>query len=481
MAIVILHYHLSAGGVTRVIEETSRCLTHGGIRHLILTGSAPACGDLPFHVIEGLAYHRESSWPAATELIADMRAAVEQVLGPGPHVWLFHNHSLGVNVRMAELVTILAISGERLVLQLHDLAEEGRPGNYSLLADGDSPYPHAPHIRYAFLNSRDRERFTAAGLPEARSMVLPNPIRLPESSPAQVASQARVLYSVRGIRRKNLGEVFLLAALSPAGTRYATTLAPTQKRWLPVFEFWQTFAVNSGLPVDLAVVDRIATDGGDSSFEAWQAQATHFLTTSVAEGFGLAFLEAVALGKPLFGRDLPGITKDHAAFGIQTGRLYERLLVSAAWIDRDLLRQHLTRTLQGLHEAYDSPLSSELVDATAEAMNHGGFLDFGNLPEDFQQLVLQHLLNGGATDDVLVEIAGERFRASEWLENTLTERSPTATAAQLTPYSPEAHLTRLSGLYHELLAVTPETPEFIPKHHVLKQYLQPENFHFLLT
>lgn len=477
MAIVILHYHLNAGGVTRVIEETSRCLTHGRVPHIILTGSAPSCRDLPFHVIEGLAYRRESAGPTAAELVEEMRAAI----GPGPHVWHVHNHSLGVNLRMAEIITILANAGERLVLQLHDLAEDGRPGNYRLLARSGTPYPHAPQIHYAFLNSRDRDRFTAAGLPEAHSMLLPNPIRLPTATPTPPASPARVLYSVRGIRRKNLGEVFLLAALSPSGTRFATTLAPTQLWWLPYFEKWQAFALNSGLPVDLAVVGRIATASGDTSFEAWQAQATHFLTTSVAEGFGLVFLEALAHGKPLFGRDLPAISHDHATQGIKAGELYEHLLIPAAWLDQELLCQHLSAALQQQFEVYGSELTRGFIDEVSMAMNLDGYLDFGNLPEDLQQAALQHLLDGAPPDDLLVQIAGERVPASRWLEKTLAARTPTATTAPLAHYSPTSHLTRLSKLYAELLATTPQPPAFLQLPRVLEQYLRPGNFHFLMT
>jgi hypothetical protein len=481
MAVAIIHYHLSAGGVTRVIEETSRCLTRGEIPHVVLTGSAPASGDLPFHVIEGLSYRREREGPSAIELIRLMRAAVESTLGPGPHVWHFHNHSLGVNVRMAELVEILARGGERLVLQLHDLAEDGRPGNYPLLAESETPYPYAPQIRYAFLNSRDRERFTAAGLPEAQSMLLPNPIRVPDSCPSPNASPARVLYAVRGIRRKNLGEVFLLAALSPSGTRYATTLAPTQERWLPVFEKWQAFARCSGIPVDLAVVGRVATEDGDSSFEAWQAQASHLLTTSVAEGFGLAFLEAIAAEKPLFGRDLPALTGDQIAQGIKAGHLYQRLLIPASWIDPERLRQHLTNALQTLMEAYGRDLSSGYVERVSDAMRFDSHFDFGNLPEDLQQAAIQHVLKAPFKNEVLVEIAGERFSAVEWLEEILAARTPTATAEQLAHFSPESHLARLTRLYNELSTTTPQPPSCLPKHRVLSQYLRPENFHFLMT
>ena len=67
---------------------------------------------------------------------------------------------------------------------------------------------------------------------------------------------ALVLYPVRAIRRKNLGELFLLAALSPKGTRYAVSLAPDAERWMAVYEEWRAFAADTGLPVLLDVVGR---------------------------------------------------------------------------------------------------------------------------------------------------------------------------------------------------------------------------------
>jgi hypothetical protein len=290
-----------------------------------------------------------------------------------------------------------------------------------------------------------------------------------------------VLYPVRGIRRKNLGEVFLLAALSPEGTQYATTLAPNQLRWLPYFEKWQNFATSSGLPVDLAVVGRLPTESGDASFESWQAQATHFLSTSVAEGFGLAFLEAAALGKPLLGRDLPTVTPDLKKQGIEPGQLYQRLLVPCAWVDCDLLHQHLTDALQARCQAYGGHFDHDRVQEVREAMHFDGHFDFGNLPEDLQRMAIHRLLDGAPSDQVMVEVEGRRFRASAWLEQTLARRSPSVTANQLDHYSPTAHLARLTSLHEELLATVPHPPGFLEKRRLLEQYLSAENFHFLLT
>ncbi|MFD0895919.1 glycosyltransferase family 4 protein [Luteolibacter ambystomatis] len=485
MSVVIVHYHLSPGGVTRVVESASRCLTAAGIPHVVLSGSPPpSVTDLPVRVVEGLGYLNDVGTHTPLRLVHAMRSAVQDAIGLGPHVWHFHNHSLGVNPLMDEAVSILAEAGEKLVLQIHDLAEDGRPKNYPVIADSETLYPIAPQIRYAFLNSRDRSWFHHAGLPLESSMVLPNPISAPATPAGNPPADgpSRVLYPVRGIRRKNLGEVFLLAALSPEGTRYAVTLAPVHPRWKPYFDAWMAFSSDSGLPVDLAVVDRISPhSGANSSFEAWLGQATHLVTTSVAEGFGLGYLESAALGKPLLGRNLPMVTQDYAMSGITTGRLYDRVLVPISWVGLETLRQHLTRYLQDVLDAYGKPLHNSDVDRVFDAIRFRGYLDFGNLPEDLQRQVVHRLMAGGDRSALQVEIGGSVVPLATWLEETLAIREPTATPDQLAPYSPDAYKDRLVALYEELEATAPGAPVFLPKHRVLDEYLKPENFNFLLT
>jgi hypothetical protein len=254
-SVAIVHYHLHRGGVTRVIHTASRCLTELGIPHVILSGEPDESGaKLPVR------YSTEPGGPSALQLVQAMRAAASAELGPGPIVWHFHNHSLGRNRVIADAVAILAEAGDAMVLQFHDFAEDGRPINYPIIADTETLYPHSPRIRQAFLNSRDRQHFLAAGLPADRSVLLPNAI----TPPAVVRPLEKppehplVLYPVRGIRRKNLGELFLLAALSPKGTRYAVSLGPDAERWMPVHDDWVAFAEDSKLPVMLDVVGRLS-------------------------------------------------------------------------------------------------------------------------------------------------------------------------------------------------------------------------------
>lgn len=469
-----------------MLENTSHMLSAAGVPHVILVGTPPErTTDVPFVVVEGLSYLPESSNLSPLQLVHAMRAAVQEKLGLEPVIWHFHNHALGVNCLIAEAVGILAEASERIVLQLHDLAEDGRPANYPMIAGCETLYPVAPQIRYAFLNSRDRSIFHYAGLPEEQSILLPNSITqpAPASLPSEPPTAPLVLYPVRGIRRKNLGELFLLATLAPQGTRFAVTLEPVHPRWKPVHDDWIAFASDTKLPVEFNVAghSKPTPHSDDASFAAWIGASTHWITTSVAEGFGLGYLESVAVGKPLIGRNLPTVTHDYLAAGIVPGRLYERLLVPEGWVGLETLRQRLVRCARVSLDHYDAQLSSSHIDSIFDAMRFNGYLDFGNLPEDLQRQVVHRLLAGNGREQVMVEIDGALQPAKTWLAEVLAQTEPTATPDQLEPYSPDSSLERLKAMYDDLLAATPATPRYLAKHKVLNQYLQPDAFHFLLT
>lgn len=484
-SVAIVHYHLNRGGVTRVIHTASRCLTEAGIPHVILSGMPDESGaKLPVQVVEGLGYGTEPGGPGGQQLVKAMRAAASAVLGPGPIVWHFHNHSLGRNRAMADAIAILAEAGDAMVLQFHDFAENGRSQNYEVIADAGMLYPHSPRIRQAFINSRDLGYFVAAGLPAYHAVLLPNAITPPASvKPLETApADPLVLYPVRGIRRKNLGELFLLAALSPKGTRYAVSLGPDNARWQTVHEEWTAFAEDTKLPVMLDVVGRLSpAPKAPRSFASWLRHSTHAITTSVAEGFGLGFLEPVTLGKPLLGRNLPAVTNDFSEAGIVPGRLYDRLLVPATWVGLETLRQRLVRSMRATLEAYGQAMSNEHLERSFAAMLHKGHLDFGNLPEDLQRQVIHRILAGEDADGVLVEIRAETHPLRAWLRRTLKQTSPTAKPEDLAAYSPEAYSERLQHLYQSVSTAQAAPPAYLPKHKVLERFLKPGSFHFLCT
>ncbi len=466
MKAAIVHYHLGHGGVSEVISASSRLLTGAGIPHVILADSSPddPPPGLPLHIVRELGYG--DSGGNVEDLLERLRES-----GGAPDLWHFHNHSLGKNPLIPELVARLAARNERLLLHIHDLAEDGRPENATCLAGCRALYPLGPRVHYVFLNSRDRSRFIAAGLPESRAHLLPNPIELRPCPPAAAAAPL-LLYPVRGIRRKNLGELLLLTALAPAGTRAAITRAPLNPESKKFHDAWRRFSEEMELPVGFDVVDRLAPEpGGATSYEAWLARATHLVTTSVSEGFGMVFPESIARGKPLLGRDLPHLTIDHYAHGIRAGRLYDRLLVPREWIDSEILSRCQREAMQASWSAWG-------LRAPTAALASGP-VDFANLPEFLQQRVIQKLLEPGMKLPPLVETGGRTFPAAEWLEETLAKRQPTATPAQLAPYAPAIYQKKLTGIYRQLMAEPAADVTTLDPVKILNAYLSPESFHFL--
>lgn len=395
--VALVHYHLRPGGVTTVLREAAAALAGRGISCAVLAGEPPAevaAWTCPVRAVPGLDYGAQQS-PAA--LRADLDAAAASVFGGSPDVWYVHNHSLGRSLPLLGAVEQLAAAGAALLLHVHDFPEDGRPALYRALraeAGGDPErlaqlvYPAGARVHYAALTTRDAALLHRAGAAPGRVHHLPNPVVLRDAVEGPPPGSGLRLYPTRAIRRKNLGEFLLWSACAPAGTRWATTLAPHSPADLAAHDEWLAFAHARGLPVDFAVGAREP----DRPFARWLADADEVFTTSVAEGFGLAFLEPWLAGRPLRGRDLPEITRDFRAAGVQLPGLYERLDLPLAWIGHDAFRDALAAGLEGLRTAYGRAADSAAVDAAWGAAVHGTDVDFGHLDESLQRRALDRLL-----------------------------------------------------------------------------------------
>ncbi|MBX3743213.1 MAG: HAD family hydrolase [Akkermansiaceae bacterium] len=467
MRIAIVHYHLSPGGVTTIIRAACRGLSTAGVRHVVLCGNAPA-EDLPARLVPDLAYLRTSARPAES-LLEEMRDAAEEALGGPPDVWHFHNHSLGKNILMPRVVSLLAEAGDRLVLQLHDLVEDGRPGNHPLVAEQPWLYPLSPRVLYAFINGADHRRFLSAGMPEENTILLPNPIPGAAATlPAPKEKPPLILYPTRAIRRKNLGELLLLSMFAPEDTRFAITRAPEDPAARAIYDHWKWLAEEMELPVQFEVVDRTTPDGeSDASYASWIEASSHFITTSVAEGFGMIFPEAAALGKPVIGREL----ETHPRSG--GSPIYQNILVPGEWMPPGALRRHLSRHLGETHRLYSRTLAPEDTDAAMAALLHDGHVDFGNLPETLQREVLMRLRD----DASLRPIIGEK-PPDEWMRDALAQPPAPYTGQGI----PDGEYDReLISCYASLSGRPAGGVGHVDPERVLDAYLSPENFHFLRT
>ena len=401
MRVALVHYHLQSGGVTRIICHLQKALHQRGIKTVALTGKSPALqGGGDFRVIPGLQYEADRPAISPSELAAQMRTEAAAALGGPPDLWHVHNHSLGKSLVLPVALELLARQGERLLLQIHDFAEDGRPANYramlAKMAGGRREvlfrllYPRAAHLHYGVLNSRDFLYLREAGVDSGHLHLLMNPVDLgpmAEEVPAAAATAPLWLYPTRAIRRKNLGEFLLWAAMASEGTVFAVTSGPENPAEQGRYRRWRQVAGELGLPVRFEMVG----PGGHSFIDLLRI-ADVAVTTSVAEGFGMAFLEPWLLGTPVCGRNLQEVTSGFDVEGIRLPWSYERLDVPLDWLGRDRVEAAAAEGLQRNLAAYGRKPTRDDLDRLLTAWICEGRVDFGRLDEPLQEEVLRRLV-----------------------------------------------------------------------------------------
>lgn len=398
----MVHYHLQSGGVTRIIENSIEALSGNNINIVVLTGQAPKGwwpGD--YRVVPGLQYElvRPQISPAA--LAVEMEQKAKEALGGPPDIWHINNHSLGKNMALPGAIFQLAQNGHHLFLHIHDFAEDGRPNNYHLmletLAQGRHDdmfkllYPVAEHVHYGVINGRDYVFLKQAGLKESCLHILPNPVRIrkceADDNSVALSDKPLWLYSTRAIRRKNLGEFLLWSAITRDGACFATTLGPENPKERPRYESWKRLAAELSLPVKFELGVR-----SGHGFLALLRQAYVLVTTSIAEGFGLAFLEPWLADRQICGRDLPELTSDFREDGIKFVNLYDHLGVPVSWLGSSrILDKAWVGFLKNL-ESYGRSPDKDAYDRLVNSWIQRGKVDFGRLDEDMQETVLRRIV-----------------------------------------------------------------------------------------
>ncbi|OGV42693.1 MAG: hypothetical protein A2X46_05350 [Lentisphaerae bacterium GWF2_57_35] len=482
LKVAVVHYHLHPGGVTRVVQNAIKSLTGQDVRFAVLSGEpvVESFGEgVAVGVVEGLGYAQSDEREAGEELLPRMDAAARQALGGAPDLWHIHNHSLGKNAALPEFVSRLAHRGDRLLLQIHDFAEDGRPGNYRFLLEHLTQrpldallYPQASHVHYAVLNERDERILRDAGARSDSLHLLPNPIALdiPASAPEEASDESRSLhlYPTRGIRRKNLGEFLFWAALAKPQERFAATLAPKNPRALPIYNDWVAFAARCRLPVQFNV-------GADPSvsFVALLQSARDIVTTSVAEGFGLAFLEPWLAGRAVVGRNLPEITGSFQAAGVELSKLYDRLDIPADWVGREPLRSRVAVALGKSRGAYGQPTTKHEIDRALSAMIVNDQVDFGRLDEELQQKIIERLLRAPAERQSF----NQQLSPQPVLPEIIQRNRDIVQQA----FSLEAYGRKLSGLYQATVSSPVSETAPLAEGRLLEGFLSPERFFLLRT
>jgi glycosyltransferase involved in cell wall biosynthesis len=482
LKIAVVHYHLHPGGVTRVMQHAVRSFADQDVQFAMLSGEPTTenFGSAKICVVPGLGYAKPEARESDADLLHRMDEAVREALGGRPDLWHLHNHSMGKNAALPGVVFKLAQRGDRLLLQIHDFPEDGRPSNYrflleKLMKEGRTSldailYPQASHVHYAVLNDRDLHLLREAGVRAEGLHLLPDPVsldvtpNLPEK-PTDGA-EALHLYPTRGIRRKNLGEFLFWSALAQPHERFAATLAPKNPREIPIYDRWVEFAARHHLPVRFNV-------GADPSvsFVSLLQSAQDIVTTSVAEGFGLAFLEPWLAGRAVVGRDLPEITRSFRDAGVNMSELYERLEIPLHWVGRDELREHVSSTLTRSREQYGRRTTDHDIERAFSAMVKNDRVDFGRLDEALQEKVIERVVASEEDRRSLGQKLVSRPVGAEQIRRNreIIERE----------FSLKSYGTRLTRIYDAVCSAAAGEVSALPEARLLEGFLDPERF-FLL-
>lgn len=507
--VVCVHHHLNRGGVTHVIlnqlSSLEKIAEQGREIHVaILFGGRGSIDEkriakfealnLKLVEIPQLEYDSlREDFSRDHELDRLMIEKLEELSFDRSNTILHvHNHCLGKNGALALALQSLAREGFRLFLQLHDFAEDFRAKNYRSLTTqlsrlGGSMsdvYPDAKQIHYSAINRRDKQKLSQLGLSKSVVHYLPNAVPLPAVLPDHQTAKAEfatnygldpnvplLIYPVRGIRRKNIGEAILLTAISADPICVGLTLAPLNEVEAGSYNHWKQFATDLHLPVlfDLAT---------ELSFETNIAAANSILMTSVAEGFGLVFLESFSFGKQLTGRDLASVTDDFRQQGIQFERLYSEIRIPLQLVNRTDFKQQLQEILTQTWSQYQQPFESENVDQYFTYIEEQGWIDFAMLTCDQQR----HVIASAVRDPrVSKTIEDHNQKLIQWLgsiDDNDASCVPENQKAVKEKFSIASSGDQLVEIYDGLFASPVSEVGVAPKPNaVLESFLSIEHFH----
>lgn len=369
MKIFILHHHLNTGGVTKVIDVQIDALRSAGLEVELIVGSNEDLKriDLPVHILPELNYL--SSGQSKRELDQQLDSITTGLRSffetSQPCLFHIHNLCLGKNPLVNLALEQLMSEGLKVLNHCHDFAEDDRPHLMALFDEVFSQYgyerenllypTHSTQLRYAVINGMDRERLQSKGILSEHILDLPNAIGQPpvlnvQSAKKSIRQQLKLderkifLYPVRVIRRKNIGEFIFLATLLRDQGQFLVTQPPKNPEEQQNYLEWKSFCENhSEIPMHFEV-------GQKADFVELMYAADVIISTSTQEGFGLGYLEPWLFNKPVMGRDLPEITKDFKAMGIQFPCLYQKLCVKSREFSRLTTSQQQEIILEFLQE-----------------------------------------------------------------------------------------------------------------------------------
>ncbi|MBC8199337.1 MAG: hypothetical protein H8E80_04735 [Desulfobacteraceae bacterium] len=382
MKIALAHYHLKTGGVTTVLRQQIEAVKND-CEILVLTGELP---DSPFPAdikhIPGLAYYGRSSQKIFNpkKVAESIIKAIHSKWKEGCNILHVHNPLLAKNKIFLKILHELRKREIRLFLQIHDFAEDGRPLSYF------NEDEYVPDCHYGVINSRDYEMLLKAGLKKKGLHKIFNTIKPFEFKKKAAKAENFVLYPIRAIRRKNIGEAILLSLFFKNNEALFITQPPNSPIDIISYKGWKRFAEENSLDV-------VFEAGLKYDFEKLVLAARFLITTSITEGFGFSFLEPWTAKKILCGRKLPDICYDFEQNGIKLDHLYTKLLVPVKWIDKKDLYERWRASVLKACSLFNYKIDNNNIEKGFSAITNNNNIDFGLLDESFQKQIISCVLS----------------------------------------------------------------------------------------
>ncbi|MDR2552540.1 MAG: glycosyltransferase [Treponema sp.] len=468
MRIALVHYHLRPGGVTQVVLHQARALLEAGDDVLVLSGEAPRyagewAGINPT-LIPALHYDRcRSGRFSRADLVRDLEGAFQARWRGRPDIVHIHNPLIRKNSLLMGALKILTRNGP-LLLQNHDLAEDFRPDVYP-----GEEYPENCH--YGVINSRDYRFLLEAGLNTEGLHLIPNEVRSLTASSG--LPKTRYLYPVRGIRRKNVGELLLLSLYIPGApgsgsgaekTSAALTLPPTTDQDGPIYRRWKALAAELELPAEFET-------GAAASFADTLGTARAVISTSIKEGFGFSFLEPWTAGLAAAGRRLDYVCRDFEAAGIHFDFSYNALNIPVEYVEPETLRKKAGAALAGVYAAFGKETPSSLATVLDSVFLGRDFFDFGIMDEDTQERIIRMAVSIGQVRDRIRKANPFLEALGDWRDDPgVVEANRRAVE---TAYSRERTGTILRNAYRKSLQPVRQR---LSRSRLLDLYLDPRRF-----
>ena len=432
MELIFFHYHLRPGGVGSVIRYAVEALSAGPeriSRIRIITGSSAGNAQFMDGIDAEITVVPEIGYGEPAVSSRDLSSLLLERFASRDAVWWIHNYHLGKNPVFTQALLEIAQSPDApgMVLQPHDFPEAGRFDNLAALERHCTLplYPVGPRVRYVVINSRDFGILGTSGIPESDLFLLENPVSKPDGAMAgprdrlaarkllfpDIGPEAVILlYPVRAIRRKNVLEAGLMALLSGPRARLLVTL-PGVSSQEAGYSGMVRDAFESGI---IPGWFGLGADPPGIPLHAMAAASNLVVSSSVQEGFGYAYFQALQWGLPLLARRLDTLEGMSGLFSGYPAVFYSGVFCAPQKRERKRLGALYGAKLRRLASVFPRDVIGNIERDLAGILGND-FVDFSFLDPPTQMGILKAASESGRALSSLREINHELVRNIETL------------------------------------------------------------------